>query len=112
MLSSISEAIEDIKAGKFIVIVDDESRENEGDLAMADEKVTTGISAFDRAQTIRTVLDCNTKPSDIAQPGHIFPIRAKEGGVLVRAGHSEAIVDLARLAGVYPAGVICGGLGG
>ena len=162
MLSSISEAIEDVKAGKFIVIVDDESRENEGDLAMAAEKVTpeainfmakhgrglicfpvtgerldelgiplmvtnntsrystaftvsieakdkvtTGISAFDRAQTIRTVLDRNTKPSDIAQPGHIFPIRAKEGGVLVRAGHSEAIVDLARLAGLYPAGVIC-----
>ncbi|MCJ7575082.1 MAG: 3,4-dihydroxy-2-butanone-4-phosphate synthase, partial [Dehalococcoidia bacterium] len=162
MLTSISEAIEDIKAGKFIIIVDDESRENEGDLAMAAEKVTpeainfmakhgrglvclpitgqrldelgiplmvtnntsrhctaftisieakdrvtTGISAFDRAQTIKTVLDPDTKPSDIAQPGHIFPIRAKEGGVLVRAGHSEAIVDLARLAGLYPAGVIC-----
>jgi 3,4-dihydroxy 2-butanone 4-phosphate synthase/GTP cyclohydrolase II len=162
MLTSISEAIEDIKAGKFIIIVDDESRENEGDLAMAAEKVTpeainfmakhgrglvclpitgqrldelgiplmvtnntsrhctaftvsieakdrvtTGISAFDRAQTIKTVLDPNTKPSDIAQPGHIFPIRAKEGGVLVRAGHSEAIVDLARLAELYPAGVIC-----
>jgi len=162
MLSSISEAIEDIKAGRFIIIVDDESRENEGDLAIAAEKVTpeainfmakhgrgliclpitgqrldelgiplmvtnntsrystaftvsieakdkvtTGISAFDRAQTIKTVLDPNTKPSDIAQPGHIFPIRAKEGGVLVRAGHSEAITDLARLAGVYPAGVIC-----
>ncbi len=162
MLSSISEAIEDIKAGKFIIIVDDESRENEGDLAIAAEKVTpeainfmakhgrgliclpitgqrldelgiplmvtnntsrystaftvsieakdkvtTGISAFDRAQTIKTVLDPNTKPSDIAQPGHIFPIRAKGGGVLVRAGHSEAITDLARLAGVYPAGVIC-----
>jgi len=73
----------------------------------AKEKVTTGISAFDRAQTIKTVLDPNTKPSDIVQPGHIFPIRAKEGGVLVRAGHSEAIVDLARLAGLYPAGVIC-----
>jgi len=162
MLSSISEAIEDIGAGRFIIIVDDQSRENEGDLAMAAEKitpdainfmakhgrgliclpitgqrldelgiplmvtnntsrystaftvsieakdrVTTGISAFDRAQTIKTVLDPNTKPSDIAQPGHIFPIRAKEGGVLVRAGHSEAIVDLARLAGLYPAGVIC-----
>ncbi|HXZ29745.1 MAG TPA: bifunctional 3,4-dihydroxy-2-butanone-4-phosphate synthase/GTP cyclohydrolase II [Dehalococcoidia bacterium] len=162
MLSSISEAIEDIKAGKFIIIVDDESRENEGDLAMAAEKVTpeainfmakhgrglvclpitgqrldelgiplmvtnntsrhctaftvsieakervtTGISAFDRAQTVRTVLDPNTKPSDIAQPGHIFPIRAKEGGVLVRAGHSEATIDIARLAGLYPAGVIC-----
>jgi 3,4-dihydroxy 2-butanone 4-phosphate synthase/GTP cyclohydrolase II len=162
MLSSISEAIEDLKAGRFIIVVDDESRENEGDLVMAAEKVTpeainfmakhgrgliclpitgqrldelgiplmvtnntsrystaftvsieakdkvtTGISAFDRAQTIKTVLDTNTKPSDIAQPGHVFPIRAKEGGVLVRAGHSEAIIDLARLAGLYPAGVIC-----
>ena len=162
MLANISEAIEDIRAGKFIIIIDDESRENEGDLAMAAEKVTpeainfmakhgrglicfpitgqrldelgiplmvtnntsrystaftvsieaknkvtTGISAFDRAQTIKTVLDPNTKPSDLAQPGHIFPIRAREGGVLVRAGHSEAIVDLARLAGLYPAGVIC-----
>ena len=162
MLASISEAIEDIRAGKFVIIVDDEGRENEGDLAMAAEKVTaeainfmakygrgliclpiigqrldelgipqmvtnntsrystaftvsveakdrvtTGISAFDRAQTIRTVLDPDTKASDLAQPGHIFPIRAKEGGVLVRAGHTEAIVDLANLAGLYPAGVIC-----
>jgi len=162
MLASISGAIEDIRAGKFIIIVDDESRENEGDLAMAAEKVTpevinfmakhgrgliclpiigqrldelgiplmvtnntsrystaftvsieaknkvtTGISAFDRAQTIKTVLDPNTKAGDLAQPGHIFPIRAREGGVLVRAGHTEAIVDLARLAGLYPAGVIC-----
>jgi 3,4-dihydroxy 2-butanone 4-phosphate synthase/GTP cyclohydrolase II len=162
MLASISEAIEDIRAGKFIIIVDDESRENEGDLAMAAEKitpeainfmakhgrglicfpiigqrldelgiplmvanntshystaftvsieakhkVTTGISAFDRAQTIKTVLDPSTKAGDLAQPGHIFPIRAREGGVLVRAGHTEAIVDLARLAGLYPAGVIC-----
>ncbi len=162
MLASISEAIEDIRAGKFIIIVDDESRENEGDLAMAAEKVTpeainfmakygrgliclpisgqrldelgiplmvtnntsrhstaftvsieakdrvtTGISAFDRAQTIKTVLDPDTKPNDIAQPGHIFPIRVKDGGVLVRAGHSEAIVDLAKMAGLYPAGVIC-----
>jgi 3,4-dihydroxy 2-butanone 4-phosphate synthase/GTP cyclohydrolase II len=162
VLASISEAIEDIKSGRFVIIVDDESRENEGDLAIAAEKitpeainfmakygrgliclpvtgqrldelgiplmvanntsrhctaftvsieardqVTTGISAFDRAQTIKTVLDPNTQPSDIVQPGHIFPIRAKDGGVLVRAGHSEAIVDLARLAGLYPAGVIC-----
>jgi len=162
MLASISEAIEDIKAGKFIIIVDDESRENEGDLAIAAEKitpeainfmakhgrgliclpiigqrldelgiplmvasntshystaftvsieakhkVTTGISAFDRAHTIKTVLDPNTRAYDLAQPGHIFPIRAREGGVLVRAGHTEAIVDLARLAGFYPAGVIC-----
>jgi 3,4-dihydroxy 2-butanone 4-phosphate synthase/GTP cyclohydrolase II len=162
MLASISEAINDISAGRFIIIIDDESRENEGDLAIAAEKitpeainfmakhgrgliclpingqrldeleippmvtnntsrystaftvsieakdrVTTGISAFDRAQTIKTVLDSNTEPSDLARPGHIFPIRVKEGGVLVRAGHSEAIVDLARLAGLYPAGVIC-----
>jgi len=162
MLATIPEAIEDIKAGKFVVIIDDESRENEGDLAIAAEKttpeainfmaqygrglicfpivgqmldelgiplmvqnntsrhstaftvsieakdkVTTGISAFDRAQTIKTVLDPNTKPSDLVQPGHVFPIRAREGGVLVRAGHTEAIVDLARLAGLYPAGVIC-----
>jgi 3,4-dihydroxy 2-butanone 4-phosphate synthase/GTP cyclohydrolase II len=162
MLATISEAIADIKAGKFVIIVDDESRENEGDWAIAAEKVTpeainfmakegrglvcfpitgqrldelgiplmvqhntsrhstaftvsieardkvtTGISAFDRAQTINAVLDPNTKPEDLARPGHIFPIRAKEGGVLVRAGHTEAIIDLARLAGLYPAGVIC-----
>jgi 3,4-dihydroxy 2-butanone 4-phosphate synthase/GTP cyclohydrolase II len=162
MLASISEAIKDIKEGRFIIIVDDESRENEGDLAMAAEKVTpeainfmakhgrgliclpiigrrldeleiplmvtnntshystaftvsieaksqvtTGISAFDRAQTIKTVLDPNAKAEDLARPGHIFPIRAREGGVLVRAGHTEAIIDLARLAGFYPAGVIC-----
>jgi 3,4-dihydroxy 2-butanone 4-phosphate synthase/GTP cyclohydrolase II len=162
MLANIPQAIEDIRAGKHVIIIDDESRENEGDLAMAadrvtpeainfmakyarglvclpiigqrlDElgiplmvqnntsrystaftvsieardKVTTGISASDRAQTIKTVLDPNTKPDDLARPGHIFPIRAKEGGVLVRAGHTEAIVDLARLAGLYPAGIIC-----
>lgn len=155
-------AIEDIKAGKFVIIIDDENRENEGDLAIAAEKVTpevinfmathgrgliclpitkqrldelaiplmvqdntspnctaftvsiegkhrvtTGISAFDRAQTIKTVLDPNTRPHDLARPGHVFPIRARDGGVLVRAGHTEAIVDLARLAGLYPAGVIC-----
>ena len=162
MPASISEAIEDIKAGKFIIIVDDESRENEGDLAIAAEKVTpeainfmakygrgliclpiigqrlddlgiplmvtnntsqystaftvsieaknqvtTGISAFDRAQTIKTVLDPDAMAEDLVQPGHIFTIRAREGGVLVRAGHTEAIVDLARLAGCYPSGVIC-----
>jgi 3,4-dihydroxy 2-butanone 4-phosphate synthase/GTP cyclohydrolase II len=162
MLANISQAIEDIKAGKFVIIVDDESRENEGDLAIAAEKVTpeainfmakhgrgliclpiigqrlddlgiplmvtnntsqystaftvsieaksqvtTGISAFDRAQTIKTVLDPDAKVEDLARPGHIFPIRAREGGVLVRAGHTEAIVDMARLAGFYPAGVIC-----
>jgi len=161
-LASIQEAIKDIKAGKFIIIVDDEDRENEGDLAMAAEKVTaeainfmarygrgliclpatgqrldelkiplmvqnntskfataftvsieakhrvsTGISAADRAETIRAVVDPATRPEDLVQPGHMFPLRAREGGVLARAGHTEAIVDLARLAGLYPAGVIC-----
>ncbi len=161
-LSTIPEVIEDIKAGKFIIIVDDENRENEGDLVIAAEKVTpeainfmtkhargliclpivgqrldelgippmvqentskfstafavsieakdktsSGISAYDRAATIRAVLDPDTKPEDLARPGHMFPIRAREGGVLVRAGHTEAIVDLARLAGLYLAGVIC-----
>jgi len=162
MLATIPEAIEDIKAGKFVIIVDDESRENEGDLAIAakkvtpeainfmtkygrgliclpiigkrldeleiplmvqhntsrystaftvsieaKDKVTTGISAFDRAQTIKVVLDPDTKPDDLLRPGHVFPIRARDGGVLVRAGHTEAIVGLAKLAGLYPAGVIC-----
>ena len=161
-LSTIPEAIEDIKAGKIIVVVDDEGRENEGDLAIAAEKVTpeainfmakearglicmpvigerleelripmmvqdntarfstaftvsieakhgvsTGISAQDRATTIKTVINPATKPEDIARPGHVFPIKARPGGVLVRAGHTEAVVDLARLAGLYPAGVIC-----
>jgi len=160
--ATITEAIEDIKAGKFIIIVDDENRENEGDIAIAAEKVSpeainfmskyarglicmpimgqrldelmippmvqvntsrfstaftvsieakhrtsSGISAPDRAATVKTVIDPTTKPEDIAYPGHMFPLRAKEGGVLVRAGHTEAIVDLARLAGLYPAGVIC-----
>ena len=162
MFATIPEAIEDIKAGKFIILVDDESRENEGDLAIAAEKVTpeainfmakhargliclpitgqrldelgiplmvqnntsrystaftvsveardkvaTGISAFDRAQTVKTVLNPNTKPEDLVCPGHVFPIRAREGGVLVRAGHTESIVDLAKHAQLYPAGVIC-----
>ncbi len=161
-LATIPEAIEDIRAGKFVIIVDDEDRENEGDLVMAAEKatpeainfmakhargliclpiigqrldelgipimvrdntskhetaftvsieakhkVTTGISAHDRAATIMAVLDPSTKPEDLACPGHTFPLRAREGGVLVRAGHTEAAVDLARLAGLYPAGVIC-----
>jgi len=162
MLATIPEAIEDIKAGKFIIIIDDENRENEGDVAIAAEKitpetinfmtkhargliclpiikqrldelgiplmvqdntsrqstaftisveakhnVTTGISAFDRTQTIKTVLDPNSNSDDLVRPGHVFPIRARNGGVLVRAGHTEAIVDMARLAGLYPAGVIC-----
>lgn len=161
-LASIEEAIEDIRSGKLIIIVDDEGRENEGDLAVAAEKVTpkvinfmtkharglicmpiigerldelqiplmvqdntskfttaftvsveakhgvsTGISAHDRATTIKAVLNPATKAGDLSRPGHLFPLRAREGGVLVRAGHTEAIVDLARLAGLYPAGVIC-----
>jgi 3,4-dihydroxy 2-butanone 4-phosphate synthase/GTP cyclohydrolase II len=161
-LATIREAIEDIKAGKFVIIVDDEDRENEGDLAIAAEKVTaetinfmtkygrglicmptigqrldelkipmmvsentskfstaftisveakrgvtTGISAADRAKTVRTIVDPNTKPEDLARPGHMFPLRAREGGVLVRAGQTEAIVDLCKLADLYPAGVIC-----
>ena len=161
-LASITEAVKDIKAGKFVIVVDDEDRENEGDLAMAAEKVTpeainfmakngrgliclpttgqrldelqipmmvsdntsqfgtaftvsveakhgvsTGISAADRAQTVKTIIDSKTKPEDLVRPGHMFPLRAREGGVLVRAGQTEAIVDLARLAGLYPAGVIC-----
>ncbi|HEX9976768.1 MAG TPA: bifunctional 3,4-dihydroxy-2-butanone-4-phosphate synthase/GTP cyclohydrolase II [Dehalococcoidales bacterium] len=161
-LATIREAIEDIRAGKFVIIVDDEDRENEGDLAIAAEKVTpeavnfmtkygrglicmpvfaqrldelripmmvsentsrfstaftvsveakrgvtTGISAADRARTVKTIIDPNTKPEDLARPGHMFPLRAREGGVLVRAGQTEAIVDLCRLADLYPAGVIC-----
>jgi len=73
----------------------------------AKHKTSSGISASDRAVTIRTVLDSSTKPEELARPGHMFPLRARDGGVLVRAGHTEAIVDLARLAGLYPAGVIC-----
>jgi 3,4-dihydroxy 2-butanone 4-phosphate synthase/GTP cyclohydrolase II len=161
-LSTIPEAIKDIKAGKFIIVVDDEDRENEGDLIMAAEKVTaeainfmakharglicmpvmgerldelkipmmvgdntskfstpftvpveakrrvsTGISAADRAETVRVMVDPASKPEDLAQPGHMFPLRAREGGVLVRVGHTEAVVDIARLAGLYPAGVLC-----
>lgn len=161
-LSKIEDAIEDIKAGKMVVIVDDEDRENEGDLAMAAEKITpeavnfmamygrglicvpmmaqrleqlripmmvyentarlgtaftvsvdalkdatTGISASDRSVTIQTLIDPDAKPEDLARPGHIFPLRYMEGGVLKRAGQTEASVDLARLAGLYPAGVIC-----
>ena len=161
-LPSIPEAIEDIKQGRLVIIVDDEDRENEGDFALAAEKVstqtinfiakhgrgliclpatgerldelrlplmvdentckfgtaftvsvdakqgtTTGISAADRARTVKAVVDPTTKPEDLVRPGHIFPLRAREGGVLVRAGQTEAVVDLARLAGLYPAGVIC-----
>jgi 3,4-dihydroxy 2-butanone 4-phosphate synthase/GTP cyclohydrolase II len=161
-LITIEDAINDIKAGKFLVVVDDEDRENEGDLVIAAEfisadainfmathgrglictpletarldelqiepmvgrntaplgtaftvsvearhRTTTGISAEDRANTVRALIDPASKPSDFAKPGHTFPLRARDGGVLVRAGQTEAAVDLARLAGLYPAGVIC-----
>jgi 3,4-dihydroxy 2-butanone 4-phosphate synthase/GTP cyclohydrolase II len=160
--ASIEQALAEIKAGKFVLVVDDESRENEGDLIMAAEKVTpeainfmavharglicvpmtgerldelgiplmvtentsahttaftvsvearygvtTGISAKDRAVTIKALINPSSKPEDIARPGHIFPLRSRDGGVLVRAGHTETTVDLARLAGLYPAGVCC-----
>src|SRR5881296_3472419 len=160
--STIEEAIEDIKAGKMIIVVDDEDRENEGDLTIAAERVTpeainfmarygrgliclsmtperldeleiplmvsqnssrfdtafcvpidakdrtsTGISAADRAATVLTAIDPATRPADLARPGHMFPLRSRTGGVLVRAGQTEAAVDLARMAGLYPAGVIC-----
>lgn len=161
-LNTIEEAIEDIRQGKIIIVIDDEDRENEGDMILAAEKVTpeainfiskharglvcvpltgkriedldlgpmvkvntakmgtrftvsvdavhnttTGISAHDRAQTIKTLIDPNAKPEDLARPGHIFPIQAQDGGVLSRAGHTEATVDLPRLAGLKPAGVLC-----
>ncbi len=161
-LATIPEAIEDIKNGRFVIVIDDEDRENEGDLVMAAEKVTpeainfmatygrglicmpvtgerldelkipmmvsnntskfttpfavavearegttTGISAADRARTVQVMVDPETKPEDILMPGHMFPLRAREGGVLVRAGQTEATVDLARLAGLKPAGVLC-----
>ncbi len=159
--NTIPEAIEDIKKGKMVVVVDDEDRENEGDLVIAAEKATpeainfmakfggglicmpvmtdrleelhiermvakntdpnrtaftisidaadstTGISAQERARTIRQVLAPESTAKDFTRPGHIFPIEYREGGVLVRAGHTEASIDLARLAGLYPAGVIC-----
>lgn len=161
-VTSIEEAIEDIRAGKMIVVVDDEDRENEGDLTIAAEKVTsdvinfmarhgrgliclpmegerldelqiplmvtnntsaygtafcvsieakrgvsTGISAADRCQTVLAAIDPDTKPQDLVRPGHMFPLRASSGGVLQRTGQTEAAVDLARIAGLYPAGVIC-----
>ncbi|HEY3174383.1 MAG TPA: bifunctional 3,4-dihydroxy-2-butanone-4-phosphate synthase/GTP cyclohydrolase II [Candidatus Polarisedimenticolia bacterium] len=162
VFATIEEAIEEIRGGRMIIIVDDEDRENEGDLAVAAEKVTpdqinfmarhgrglvcmpmtqerldqleiplmvekntspygtafcvsiearhgvsTGISAADRARTVRVAVDQSTRPGDLVRPGHIFPLQAAPGGVLKRAGQTEAVVDLARLAGLSPAGVIC-----
>ena len=162
-LVSIEIGLEDLKAGKFLIVVDDEDRENEGDLVMPAQHVTpdavnfmvthargqlcmpmlaerlaeldipmlpsrhsdaamptaftmpvdyainttTGISAHDRAATIRALIDPEAQPTDFIQPGHLFPLRYHKGGVLVRAGHTEAIIDLCRLAGLYPAGVVC-----
>jgi 3,4-dihydroxy 2-butanone 4-phosphate synthase/GTP cyclohydrolase II len=167
MFNSIPEIIEELKAGKMVIVVDDEDRENEGDLVMgasfvkpedinfmakfgrglicvpmeeerlrlleldpmlkntlqtnaedpfktawmisvdAAKGITTGISAYDRARTIEVLIDENSRPEDLARPGHIFPLRCRRGGVLVRAGHTEATLDLMHLAGLYPAGVIC-----
>ena len=163
IFASIREALAELQAGRMIVIVDDEDRENEGDLMIAAEMitpeainfmatrarglicmaitseraddlepspmvlrntswggtaftvsvdakgrgVTTGISAYDRAQTVLSIVDAHTRPKDLARPGHIFPLRARRNGVLERRGHTEAAVDLARLAGLDPSGVIC-----
>src|SRR5512147_3227104 len=161
-LSRIEEAIADIRAGKMVILVDDEDRENEGDLTLAAEFVTpeainfmarhgrglvclsiteekarqlqlppmvhdnsspfgtaftvsiearrgvsTGISAHDRATTIRTAIAAKARPEDLVRPGHVFPVVARKGGVLVRTGQTEGSVDLARIAGCFPAGVIC-----
>ena len=160
--ASIDDAVAALRAGRMIIVVDDEDRENEGDLTLAADKVTpeainfmarygrgliclsmtggrldeleipmavadntsrfetafavpidvkhgttTGISAADRAATVRAAIDSATRPGDLSRPGHVFPLRARDGGVLVRAGQTEAAVDLSRLAGLYPAGVIC-----
>ena len=162
-LASIEQGLSDLRAGKFLIVVDDEDRENEGDLVMPAEHVTvesvnfmvthargqlcmpmmagrlaeldipllpsrnsdsqlptaftmpvdyaintsTGISAADRAATIQALIDPAARPQDFIQPGHLFPLRYHEGGVLTRPGHTEAIIDLCRLAGLYPAGVVC-----
>src|ERR1043165_4988965 len=160
--TDVPSAIEEIRAGRMVIIADDEDRENEGDLTLAAEKVTpeainfmakygrgliclalteerlehlrigpmtaentsqfgtafceaidardgvtTGISAYDRSRTIQVAIDPKSRPGDLARPGHVFPLRARKGGVLVRAGQTEASVDLARLAGMVPAGIIC-----
>jgi 3,4-dihydroxy 2-butanone 4-phosphate synthase/GTP cyclohydrolase II len=161
-LATILDAVEEMQAGRFVIIVDDEGRENEGDLCIAAEKVTaeainfmakhgrglicvamtgerldelhipmmvydntakfgspftvsveakhnvtTGISAHDRAVTVKTLIDPASGPGDLSRPGHMFPLRARAGGVLARAGHTEAMVDLVKIAGLYPAGVVC-----
>src|SRR3989344_2204236 len=160
--SNIKKAIEDFRKGKFVIVVDDERRENEADIILAAEKVspekinfmiknarglvcvpmlgkrldelkleqmakvntefhkckftvsvdykygtTTGISAFDRAKTIKALIDKNTKPNDLARPGHIFPLRCDAGGLSKRPGHTEAAIEMCKLAKLYPAAVIC-----
>lgn len=160
--STIKDAVADMKRGRFVIVMDDEGRENEGDLVIAADNATpeninfmlkhgrglicmpvigerldelklpqmvmpnghtghcaftisidgakgttTGVSAFDRAATVKAVLDPKTKPDDLRRPGHMFPLRYHDGGVLARQGHTEASVDLAMLAGLYPAAVIC-----
>src|SRR5262245_57783617 len=162
VFATVQEAIEEIRSGRFVVVVDDEDRENEGDLTIAAQFVTpdavnfmathargliclcltpercdelglrqmtdqnetpfgtaftvsiearegvsTGLSAHDRAHTIQVAIDPGSGPRSIVQPGHVFPLRARSGGVLQRSGQTEAAVDLARLAGVFPAGVVC-----
>ncbi|MBI2655161.1 3,4-dihydroxy-2-butanone-4-phosphate synthase [Candidatus Woesearchaeota archaeon] len=160
--STLKDAISDFKKGKFLIVIDEKHRENEGDLILAAEKVTpekinfmikharglvcvpmlgkrlddlnlplmtkvntelhhckftvsadykkgttTGISAYDRAKTIKALIGKNTKPNDLAKPGHVFPLRCDEGGLRKRAGHTEAAIELCKLAGLYPAAVIC-----
>ena len=167
MFNAITEIIQDLKKGLMVIVVDDEDRENEGDLLMAasfvkpehinfmvkygrglvcvpmeeerlerlnlepmlegkslnhkkdplstawmvsvdaSQGITTGISAFDRARTIEVLINPQSKPEDLIKPGHTFPLKARKGGVLVRAGHTEAMVDLMKLSSLYPAGVIC-----
>ena len=162
-LASVAQGLDDLRAGKFLIVVDDENRENEGDLVIPAQHVTpeainfmvtqarglvcvsmtaerlaqldipmlpsrnsdapmptaftmpvdyaidttTGISARDRAETVRALIDPAARPEDFIQPGHIFPLRYQKGGVLARPGHTEAIIDLCWLAGLYPAGVVC-----
>jgi len=161
-MATIEEAIEEYRRGRFVIIVDDEGRENEGDLTLpaefvtpeaitfllrhtsgiicvpiagerldelriplmvgdnkarfgtaftvsvdARQDVTTGVSAHDRARTVRTLVDPDASPDDLAMPGHVYPLRVRDGGVLVRAGHTEATVDLCKMAGLEPAAVLC-----
>jgi 3,4-dihydroxy 2-butanone 4-phosphate synthase/GTP cyclohydrolase II len=117
LLDDVDRAIKDIAAGRPVLVVDDENRENEGDIIfaasmatpelLARDRISTGISAADRAATIRKLVDPATTAADLVRPGHVFPLRYAEGGVLRRAGHTEAAVDLARLAGLPEAGVLC-----